>query len=869
MNSSFNKEIQISDVNIQSRDVYTERSNNYDNKKINQASNIIKTLKKYKHYYYKRKFPNKIKVYESIAYKNLIKKYNYNQEKYNLLCINNLLSNTYCHLVSEFKEKMIADYINEFFKREYSIKEIKERIPKFYLYYKHYSIFFGQPFFKNFIFNKLIQKNGEKKARIYYKNHYQNGESKDEGNENLGFAQSETDNDNDDSTRFKNNIKKNISHIFNSSIKENIDNVTLMTTINSLENNTINLKLNNEKIEIFSENKADKSNDTTLGEIINYINKKDLEEKKEKNKSIKNKNNSIKENLHNLLNKNNKKIYINENNRKKLLELINSNNNNNKIKKKIKLSSIRKNFAKNQNITNNALTQRNNNNTYTQRNKTNSKSKNKINDEKNKKKIIPNKNLNSNRVYKKVKLLSLEEDDINNLINSKNIKSSRNRNININKNKNMVVKNNTKNGLINSNYTNNKYINNIKISKTLKNITDRNIKRNTISNKKEKKKLEINDLAETKIIQPKKKKKILTRNYISPLSDKYTYNNKFQINHMNKVNNNKMSLNNLTYQTINFEKGLTHQRTKSNNVENPLIFSKCLITDRYKVYNKPFIRINKNEKIKKDISDIKNEIKTSINENYNSLIHQKNSFKSFNDLKNKENNKNKISINNYNKKSNFSKYIMDVIKTGNNKYHNLNNNNNKNKLNNNKDIIQIALSLMNNQNNLKKNYNLNININNEININENNNINNSTYSINNLTQRINTKNINNKNIINLKKNNTNNNNNKETISSYRSNYPFSKKKIKSNNLNINKKEMKKVRKRNCEKNINEALTSINNNFVNSIFINNSLENNNNKINLKNSKNARKFHTKSISSLIDLMNHNKRLISFYRNLNKSK
>ena len=45
MNSSFNKEIQISDVNIPNRDIYTERSNNYDNKKINQASNIIKTLK--------------------------------------------------------------------------------------------------------------------------------------------------------------------------------------------------------------------------------------------------------------------------------------------------------------------------------------------------------------------------------------------------------------------------------------------------------------------------------------------------------------------------------------------------------------------------------------------------------------------------------------------------------------------------------------------------------------------------------------------------------------------------------------------------------------------------------------------------------
>ncbi len=89
---------------------------------------------------------------------------------------------------------MILDYLDEFLRRNYQIKEIKERIciPKLYLYYKHYSIFFGQPFFKNFRFNKLIQKNGEKKERIYYKNHYQNGESKDEGNENLGFAQSES-----------------------------------------------------------------------------------------------------------------------------------------------------------------------------------------------------------------------------------------------------------------------------------------------------------------------------------------------------------------------------------------------------------------------------------------------------------------------------------------------------------------------------------------------------------------------------------------------------------------------------------------------------------------------------------------------------
>ena len=842
MNSSFTKELQTSNIKEKLRSIYTERENNKNNSKV---SNIIQSLKKNKHYY-KKKISQKKNSYESIAYNKLIKKYNYNADKYNLLCVNYLLSNSYCHLVSEFKEKMISDYINEFLRRQYTTIEAKERIPKFYLYYKHYSIFFGQPFIKNFNFNKLIQKNGEKKARIYYKNHYQNGESKDEGNENLGFAQSESGNDGDnDNTSKLNNKKRKVSHIFDSSIKENIDNATLMTTINSIENNTINLKLNNEKIEIFSENKADKSNDTTLGEIINYINKKDLEEKKEKNKNIKKKNYSIGENIFNLLNKNNKKIYINENNKKKLIELINTNPNS--MNQKIRMSSIKRSLIK---------TQNNNTNTNnTQRNVSHTKTN--ANDEKIKKKIISNKNLNSNRVYKKVKLLSFADDDINNLINSNMIKSSRNRNIN----KNIKIK---KIGLMNNNM-NNKYINKIKISKTLKNITDRNIKRNTTSNKKEKKKIELNNLVESQMIKEKKNnnKKIISRNYyISPLNKKFTYNNnKFQINHIKYINNNKISLSNLSYQTINYEKGLTHQRTKSNNVENPLTFSKCLITERNKVYNKPFIRINKNEKIKKEIRSINNEIKTSINENYNSLIHQKSSFKSFNDLKNNKDQSNKkININNYNKKSNFSKYIMEVIKTS-------NSNNNKyyaKKPNKNKDIFQIALSLMNNQNNLKKNYNLNININNEININENNNINNSTYSISNLTQRINTKNINNKNLINLKQNK----NKKETINSYRSNYPFSKKKINFNNVNINQKKGKKIKQRNYEKNFNEALTTINNNLVSSILLNNSLENNN-KINLKNNKKYKKYHTKSITNLIDLMNHNKRLISLYRNLNKSK
>ena len=75
-----------------------------------------------------------------------------------------------------------------------------------------------------------------------------------------------------------------------------------MTTINNSKNNTINLNLNNEKIEVFSENKCDKSNDTTLHDLMdivkkgkhNFFNKKNNDF--EKNRIEKNENNKIENN---------------------------------------------------------------------------------------------------------------------------------------------------------------------------------------------------------------------------------------------------------------------------------------------------------------------------------------------------------------------------------------------------------------------------------------------------------------------------------------------------------------------------------------------------------------------------------------------
>lgn len=83
-------------------------------------------------------------------------------------------------------------------------------------------------------------------------------------------------------------------------------------------------------------------------------------------------------------------------------------------------------------------------------------------------------------------------------------------------------------------------------------------------------------------------KKPKGRNIISPLNNKYFENytltndynntnnnlpfsankNKNNVTNNKIYNNNKVKLNNLSYQTINYEQGIYHQRTKSNLIQN-------------------------------------------------------------------------------------------------------------------------------------------------------------------------------------------------------------------------------------------------------------------------------------------------------------
>ena len=120
---------------------------------------------------------NKINNYMKIAHKKIYTKYSTNlKQNYNLLLINNILSNSKCHIVALFKEYLLYDEHGEFLKRYYKYYEITSRLiktfnyySKTYILYPNYSPLFESKYLyrniikKQMIINKMIR---EKKRNI-------------------------------------------------------------------------------------------------------------------------------------------------------------------------------------------------------------------------------------------------------------------------------------------------------------------------------------------------------------------------------------------------------------------------------------------------------------------------------------------------------------------------------------------------------------------------------------------------------------------------------------------------------------------------------------------------------------------------------
>ena len=259
---------------------------------------------------------------KSLAKEKITKKYNCTKEIYDIYIINNILRNDNCHVVTKFKD-VLLDYSNlEFIINFYQRNKIKKLIEEFYNFYKNYFYFYCKPIFNCLNTNILMKNYYEIKAKCFLNIEL------NENSKNIENKSDKNNKSNNDTNNPENKTIETLSdsqNIFNYYVKEFLENVSDMSNVvdeDNLEDGTINLNIENEKFEIFKENKREYSNNSTFIDIVNYMNriKRNNNDRKEKlilKKSIlKCQRNMIKSNINRLVlngKKNNKnKIPINK-----------------------------------------------------------------------------------------------------------------------------------------------------------------------------------------------------------------------------------------------------------------------------------------------------------------------------------------------------------------------------------------------------------------------------------------------------------------------------------------------------------------------------------------------------------------------------
>ena len=121
----------------------------------------------------------------------LYSKYGNIDEDLEQLYINQILYNKKSHYDTLFKEYQYSDILEEFLRRFYKSAESFPRIPKLSNYYKNYYLFFCKPVFRDCRVNLIMNKYGDTKAEIFYKDNYGNdSELKNEHDQHIESSSS-------------------------------------------------------------------------------------------------------------------------------------------------------------------------------------------------------------------------------------------------------------------------------------------------------------------------------------------------------------------------------------------------------------------------------------------------------------------------------------------------------------------------------------------------------------------------------------------------------------------------------------------------------------------------------------------------------
>ena len=248
----------------------------------------------------------------------LIKKYGPNcsyKYKYSYQVIENLIYNKNSHLVSIFKDKMIADFIDEFLKKFYKKRESFYKIPQFASFYINYQKYFCIPTFRVKFYNKKIHYQREKKAKCFYNEKFKDKESHSFSQNDVGVCPNSMGGKPKGRLYIKNKKKKNNKTFFNKEIKELLEKDTFSINSKNKFNNTISLNESGSKLKSNSSYLLNStSKEESLCNIMNGFYDKNLFEVNTNdidNKALSQNNKNINNNI--LNKKNNNDLKFNNN----------------------------------------------------------------------------------------------------------------------------------------------------------------------------------------------------------------------------------------------------------------------------------------------------------------------------------------------------------------------------------------------------------------------------------------------------------------------------------------------------------------------------------------------------------------------------
>ena len=175
----------------------------------------------------------------------LYSKYGNIDEDLEQLYINQILYNKKSHYDTLFKEYQYSDILEEFLRRFYKSTESFPRIPKLSNYYKNYYLFFCKPVFRDCRVNLIMNKYGDTKAEIFYKDNYGNdSELKNENDQRIESSSSSSSSERSDNKNDKCNVNKTI---FDKNTRKFIENSRKYNKEKHVKCNSTNSNSNNVK----------------------------------------------------------------------------------------------------------------------------------------------------------------------------------------------------------------------------------------------------------------------------------------------------------------------------------------------------------------------------------------------------------------------------------------------------------------------------------------------------------------------------------------------------------------------------------------------------------------------------------------------